>query len=168
MVPVTIGTAFLVWKLNKVAKETGSLVVKSDVLHYATDLYMNVGVLFSLILVKITGVAAIDSIVSLIIAAYMLYSAGGIVKEGISIVMDGAMDDSDIQLVKRDIASEKRFAGYHDLRTKRGKTKTVDFHVTVDGSMTVSEMHDVFMTMRKTIRKSVGEDTKVLIHADPV
>ena len=50
MVPVLAATVGTVLHLRKVAKQTDSLVVKSDALHYATDVWVNVGVLVSLCL----------------------------------------------------------------------------------------------------------------------
>lgn len=41
-------TTILVCILSKVAKQTKNLVVESDLLHYKTDLYTNIGILFSL------------------------------------------------------------------------------------------------------------------------
>lgn len=48
MVISVVATSLLVVFLAKVAKKTGSLVVEADSLHYKTDLYTNVGILFSL------------------------------------------------------------------------------------------------------------------------
>lgn len=45
MVPMIAMTAGTVHDLRKIAKETGSLIVKADALHYATDVYVNAGVL---------------------------------------------------------------------------------------------------------------------------
>ena len=45
-------TVFLVMYLNKIAKKTGSMVIKADALHYKTDVYTNAAVLVSLVLSK--------------------------------------------------------------------------------------------------------------------
>lgn len=69
---VTLG---LVLFLNFVHKKTKSLVIKSDSLHYQTDLFGNMAVLVSLLLVYFTGFQIIDALLGLIIAGYIMYSA---------------------------------------------------------------------------------------------
>ena len=54
MVPLLVLTTWTVLYLRRVAEETGSLVIKADALHYATDVYVNVGVLVALSLVWLT------------------------------------------------------------------------------------------------------------------
>jgi len=50
-----VATALLVWYLLKIAKETNSIVIKADALHYKTDLLSNGVILISLILVSWDG-----------------------------------------------------------------------------------------------------------------
>jgi ferrous-iron efflux pump FieF len=45
MIISVVITGFLVYFLEYVAKKTGNLVIKSDVLHYKTDLFSNAGIL---------------------------------------------------------------------------------------------------------------------------
>ena len=58
---MTLGTVLY---LRRIAKETGSLVVKADSVHYLTDVWVNAGVLVSLVLVKLTGMPLFDTIIS--------------------------------------------------------------------------------------------------------
>ena len=63
MVPILAMTVATVLYLRRVAKATGSLVVRSDALHYATDVYVNIGVLVCLVLVKVTGQPLVDTVI---------------------------------------------------------------------------------------------------------
>jgi divalent metal cation (Fe/Co/Zn/Cd) transporter len=56
---------------------------------------------------------------------------------------------------------------FHDLRTRRGKYPSVDFHAVVDPDMTARALHDLYDDLRIQIRAVVGEATRVQMHADP-
>ena len=92
MVPLLVLTSGTVLYLRRVAGETGSLVIKADALHYATDVYVNVGVLVALSLVWLTHEPLIDTAISIGIALYMLWSSVHIVREGFDVVMDRSLD----------------------------------------------------------------------------
>jgi divalent metal cation (Fe/Co/Zn/Cd) transporter len=47
--------------LVKVGKETNHLTLKADILHYKTNLFTNVWIIVSLILIKITGFHILDA-----------------------------------------------------------------------------------------------------------
>jgi len=90
-----IVTWFLVKYLERVAKETNNIVVKSDALHYKADLLSNGAVLLALFLVSITGFNFIDAIFGIAIGGYIIYSAYEIISDGILILLDRSLD-SDI------------------------------------------------------------------------
>jgi cation diffusion facilitator family transporter len=46
-----------------VVRKTDNLVIKSDMLHYKTDLLSNAGILLALIVIKFTGFYYIDAII---------------------------------------------------------------------------------------------------------
>jgi cation diffusion facilitator family transporter len=150
-----------------VAGATGSLVVKSDALHYATDVWVNVGVLVSLVLIRLTGLPAIDTVVSIGIALFMFYSSVGVVREGFDFVMDKSLDRDVVQRLTELLRSRADIESFHDFKTRGGKVPHVDFHVVVRPDMTAKAVHDLFLELRRGIRAVVGPTTKVLMHADP-
>ncbi len=167
MLPVLAMTGGTVLYLRKVAKQTGSLVLKSDALHYLTDVYMNVGVIVSLVLVKITGVPVIDSVISIGLALYMLFSSLKIVREGFGLLMDESLERATVAKVQAALSACTSIESFHDLKTRKGKIPHVDFHVVVRPEMSARQVHDLFLELRAQMRAIVGPPTKVLMHADP-
>jgi ferrous-iron efflux pump FieF len=168
MLPILAITIATVLYLRRVARETGSLIIKSDALHYATDVYVNIGVLVSLVLVKLTGKPVIDSIISIGIALYMLYSSTHIVRAGIDVVMDRSLDAETTAKVRAVLEATRGIESFHDFRTRAGRIPHVDFHVVVKPETTTKQVHDLFLELREKIRAIVGPSTKVLMHADPL
>lgn len=167
MLPILGMTAATVAHLRKVAKATGSLVIKSDALHYMTDVYVNLGVLVSLVLVKLTGKPVIDSVISMGIALYMLYSSTHIVREGFGVVMDKSLEPEMVEKVTALLGRCAKIHSFHDFKTRTGKIPHVDFHVVVPPDMTTREVHDLFLELQAGVREIVGPAAKVLMHADP-
>ncbi len=167
MVPMLGLTLATVFYLRKVAKKTGSLVVKSDALHYTTDVWVNVGVLISLVLVKITKIPLIDTVISVGIALYMLYSSFRIVREGFDVVMDKSLPPEQVAQVRAILESTDDILSFHDFKTRGGKVPHVDFHVVVAPETTTRDVHDLFLRLQDQVRVIAGSSTKVLMHADP-
>ena len=167
MLPVLAMTAATVFYLRKVAKETGSLVVKADALHYTTDVYVNIGVLVSLLLVKLTGKPILDSIISIVIALYMLYSSTHVLREGFGVVMDKSLEPEIVKKISALLTGHAGVLSFHDLKTRAGKIPHVDFHVVVPAAMTAREIHDLYLDLRARVRELTAPEAKVLMHADP-
>jgi cation diffusion facilitator family transporter len=167
IVPLLALTGGTVLYLRRVARETGSLVIKADALHYATDVYVNLGVLVALSLVWLTKEPLIDTAISIGIALYMLWSSVHIVREGFDVVMDRSLDTVRVEQLRALLAACPAIESFHDLRTRAGKIPHVDFHVVVRPEMSAREVHDLYLDLAARTRALVGPTTKVLMHADP-
>jgi cation diffusion facilitator family transporter len=168
MLPILAMTIGTVAYLRKVARATGSLVIKADALHYTTDVYVNIGVLISLALVKLTGLPIFDTVISVGIAGYMVFSSLHIVRQGFDVVMDRSLDKPVVDQLTTLLAACREIHSFHDFKTRTGKIPHVDFHVVVPAEMTARAVHDLYITLRDQIRGVVGPATKVLMHADPL
>ncbi len=166
MLPVLAMTFGVVHYMRKVARETGSLVVKADALHYATDIWMNLGVLASLVLVKLTNRPEIDGVMSIGIAAVMLKGSFGVVREGFDVIMDRSLEPEVVAKVCEVFASTPGVRSFHDVRTRGGKHPHVDAHLVVPPEMTAQQLHDMHLDVQARVRAIVGPATKVLLHAD--
>ena len=58
--------------LLKVANETDSAAVRADAYHLTTDVWTAIGVFIGLLLVRLTGIVAFDSIVALVVAVVVI------------------------------------------------------------------------------------------------
>lgn len=167
MVPLLLMTSATVVYLRRVAQQTGSLVIQSDALHYLTDVWVNVGVLVSLVLVKVTGRAMFDSIISIGIALYMIWSSLHVVRQGFDVVMDKSLDPATVKQLQALLSAVDRVESFHDFRTRGGKIPHVEFHVVVRPEMTARQVHDLFTELQGRVRDLLGPAARVLMHADP-
>jgi cation diffusion facilitator family transporter len=162
-------TIALVLYLNRVAKETNSLVIRSDALHYKTDIWSNIAILTSLVLVKLSGLDFIDSIVGAIIGFYIIYSAYEIIAEGVYILLDGALDKELVEKIKRVLMSEGSVTSYHFLKTRHSaNTNFVDVHLVFTPEISLLEAHRASDRIEERIRELDKENRwEINIHLDP-
>ena len=168
MLPIVGLTAATVVYLRGVARATGSVVLKADAMHYAMDVVVNVGVLVTLVLVKLTGWLFIDAVVSIAIAVYMLWSSLQIVRDGFDIVMDKSLDQETVRQLADVVRSSPQILSFHDFKTRAGKVPFVDFHVVVRPEASAWEVHQVYLEFEAKMRALVGPSTRVLMHTEPL
>lgn len=168
MIVSIIITGFLVFYLAKVGKETNHLTLKADILHYKTDLFTNVWIIVSLILIKITGFYILDAVISIMIWAYILLSSKEIVLEGFHMLMDRKIDDEMITQITHIIENaDKRITGYHYLKTRKSWNDIfVDFHLVFDKEIKLLDAHSVWDKIEFQI-KSIIPNAQINIHLDP-
>ncbi len=144
MILSIIVTSVLVYYLLGVAKETDNLVIKSDALHYKTDLWSNGIILLALGIVHYTGWEIVDAIFGFGIGIYIIYSAYDIIKEGILILLDHALDRDMVEKIEKIIASHKEVNGFHWLKTRTdGTTNFIEFHLVLQPNIYLIEAHRI-------------------------
>ena len=166
----SLGVTFgLVMFLNYVAKKTDSLVIKSDAIHYKTDLISNGAIVIVLLLVKFTGWYQIDFIISIFIAIYIFKEATELVKDGFTNLLDISLDFEIVEKIKDIIKKEPLVVDFHCLRTRQsGHRNFVDVHLVLTPDMKLKLAHTIIEKVEEKIRKL--DDNKIWIiniHADP-
>ncbi|MGD9555239.1 MAG: cation diffusion facilitator family transporter [Arcobacteraceae bacterium] len=162
-------TILLVLYLNKVAKQTNSMVVKADALHYKTDVYSNIAVLASLVLVHLTNYEIFDVIVGGGIALYIIYSSYELIKEGVLVLLDRAVEETLVEKIKEILLSEKEINAYHLLKTREAGHQTfVDVHLVFDCLITLMGAHKVADRIEDKIKQlDTQREWIITIHMDP-
>lgn len=163
-------TGALVWYLGKVARNTGSLVVASDALHYKTDLLSNGAVLAGVVFMQFSGILSVDSWISLAVSFYIVHSAIGIIQESVAMLMDRSLPEDEVAVAKSVIDEEiaqGNAESYHFFRTRKsGKIRHVEFHLVFRSDIGLYDAHEVVDRIELEIRRRL-EHAEVLVHLDP-
>ncbi len=169
MVISLVVTGALVLFLNHVAKVTQSMVIKSDALHYKTDLLSNGAILISLAVIYFTDFFMIDAILGILIAIYIVYSAFELIQEGVLVLMDVSLDEETVKKIKEIIESEPGVNDYHWLKTRKaGNDYFVDVHLVFTPDMSLLEAHRIGDNVEARIKEiDPKADWLINIHLDP-
>ncbi len=94
-------------------------------------------------LVGATGQHIFDPIVAMLLAAYLFWTAAGILRSALSELVDSALPDETLRVIEECLTHEEHGTlGYHALRTRKsGREIYIDVHVLVPPALTVSEAH---------------------------
>ncbi len=162
-------TIFLVLYLNKVAKSTKSMVIKADALHYKTDVYTNVAVLFSLFVVQLTGYEIADIIIGSAIALFIIYSSYDLIQEGFFVLLDKSINNTDVSKIESLILNEKEVSNFHLLKTREAANQIfVDVHLVLNPQITLLNAHRVSDRIEASIANIDEKKTWIInIHLDP-
>jgi cation diffusion facilitator family transporter len=162
-------TGWLVLFLEYVAKKTNNLVIKSDALHYKTDLYTNLWILIWLTVIHFLGYYQIDAILWVIIAIYIIYSAWELIENWYMLLLDAAIDEKEVEQIKEIIRWQKLVTNFHELRTRQvGNIKHVEVHLVFNPKILLIDAHRIWDHIEYQIPKIDPEhEWKVMVHLDP-
>lgn len=169
MIISLIITIALVLYLNKIARQTNNMVIKADALHYKTDVYTNIAVLVSLVLVNFTGIELIDVIVGGGISIFIIYSAYELIQEGILVLLDRAVEEEIVEGIIEIIKEEKKINTHHLLKTRDAGSQTfVEVHLVFDCVITLMDAHKITDRIEEKIKTLDSRKNWVInIHMDP-
>ena len=158
--------ALLAWQ-RRVIRQTNSLAISTDHVHYQSDLFLNLAVIAALALDQYAGIAGADPFFGFAIALWLGWGAWGASQQAIEQLMDKEWPDDRRAAFLDAVARHPEIKGLHDLRTRTsGDRDFVQFHLAVDPDMTVRQAH-VVMDEVEAIIHSEFPGLEILIHPDP-
>lgn len=158
--------ALLAWQRH-VIRKTGSIAIKTDNIHYQSDLFLNLAVIAALALDQFGGFAIADPLFGLGIAAWLAWGAWRAASEAADQLLDREWPDEKRQRFVEIAARHPELSNLHDLRTRTsGAHDFVQFHVDMPGDMTVLEAHDIIDRVERDLCGAFP-DMELLIHIDP-
>ena len=162
-----VGTlALLAWQRHVIAR-TRSVAIATDHIHYQADLLINIAVIVALALDQFAGIAHADPLFGLGIAAWLGWGSWTASQEAVTQLMDHEWADDKKDRFIEVLGRHPELRGVHDLRTRTsGNRDFVQFHVWVDGRMTVTHAHQVMDEIELKLRAEFP-GIEILIHPDP-
>lgn len=147
-------------------KKLGSSVLMSDAMHTRSDIYVTIGVLTTLVGLKLGLPAIIDPIASIVVAGFILKAGIEIFKDTTDILVDKAVADPE-SFIR--IAKEfPEVCDVHKVRS-RGSVQDlyVDMHVMVDPQMSVEASHELMHNIEERMMEVYTGLASVIVHIEP-
>lgn len=158
----------LVAMQSVVVRRTGSTAIAADRAHYVTDIAVNLAVLAALGVTRLTGWERTDPVFALVISAYMLWNGRGIALEALKQLLDHELSSEERQRISEAVWACTGVRGLHDLRTRHaGDRVFVEFHLEVDGHLTIDEGHAVGDAAEASVRGLYPSIVEVTAHLEP-
>lgn len=161
--------------LMRVAKETDSIALEADAWHLRTDVYTSAGVAAGLGSIWIINAVLphvdvnwLDPIIALAVALLILSAAWKLTIGAVGGLLDERLPPSEEAWIVSYLRGLRpRISGFHRLRTRKaGSERFVEFHMLVNGAMTVKSSHDLSDEVIERIHKEYP-GTHVTVHIEP-
>jgi len=160
-------TFVLLWYQRRVIASTGSVAIKTDNVHYTSDLMLNGSVIVALVLEQALHLTGADAVFGILIALWLLWGAYRASHESVAQLMDREWPEDERQAFLAAARGYPELQGLHDLRTRKsGTLRFVQFHVWVPADWTVQEAHDRLDAVEEELQQRFP-GTEILIHVDP-
>lgn len=151
-----------------VIRQTGSMAIAADNLHYTGDLLMNLGVIIAIALTVYGEFLVADGVFGCLIAFYIARSAYQVGRQAVDMLMDRELPDADRERIFNLAMENQQVRGLHDLKTRTSGLKSfIQLHIEVDPELTVAKAHFIADEVEATIGEAFP-NAEILIHVDPV
>lgn len=150
-----------------VIRRTSSVAISADYLHYNGDLFMNMGVLSALGLSYFSAWPYYDPLFAGIVSIVLFVGSWRISREAYAILMDRELLDADRAKIEALVKAHPQARAMHDLRTRTSGLRVfIEFHLELDGDLTLKKAHDVTEELEAILYKEFP-NADVLIHQEP-
>jgi ferrous-iron efflux pump FieF len=152
---------------GQVIARTGSVAIKTDNVHYKSDLMLNGAVIVALVLDQALHLHGADALFGIGIAAWLAWGGWRASREAVHQLMDREWPDRERDEFLAAASEYAELSGLHDLRTRKsGTLRFVQFHVWVPAHWTVQQAHDRLDLVEEELQQRFP-GTEILIHVDP-
>jgi len=163
--PVTVSADWVIWlalasiivnglSVLFIHKDThDNMNIKSAYLHLFSDLLTSIAVLTGGLAMKYLGWFRLDSIFSILIAVYLLYTSWGICKSALRIIMQFTPEHLDIQEVVKEIEQIKEIKNIHHVHAWQINEHDIMFEAHADllKDISVSEFAPVLLKIKQAL-----------------
>ena len=169
MVFSVVVTLCLVLFLNQISKKSGNLIIKADALHYKIDLFSNLAVIISLLIIKFSGFVMIDAIFGIVISGYIAQSAISLGKDAFGVLLDHAASPEVTEEIIKMIKAKQRISDFHYLNTRQStNTIFLTLHLVFDKDISLYDAHEVADSLEAEIREKFRDYSwQITTHLDP-
>ncbi len=151
---------------HKKGKELNSQILVSDSMHTRSDIYISVGVLVTLICIKLGLPPVIDPVVSLVVAGFIIYAACEIIRDNGGVLLDQAAVDADE--IRNIVLSFDKVKDAHKIRSRGSNNDLhVDMHIMTEPDLNVEECHELIHCIEEKIRSEINPKIQVIFHVEP-
>ncbi|MDR0477978.1 MAG: cation diffusion facilitator family transporter [Desulfobulbaceae bacterium] len=154
--------------LARVGKETASIALQADSLHFRMDVFTNLAILAGLGAMRLFQLPKLDAVLSALVAVYIFREAILLIRQALRDVLDAQLPEDVLARIEGAARlGEAEFFQIHNLRTRTiGNRKMIDFHLNVCGHLSVADAHRITDRIEQAIQNELG-DADVTIHIEP-
>lgn len=151
---------------NRRGQELNSYLLIADAMHTKSDIFVSLGVLGSIVALKLGAPPIIDPLVSALVACFIIAAAVNIIRATGSVLTDSAALDHD--KVEKIVRSFPEVLDMHRVRSRGNEPYIfLDMHIKLDPLMQLGKAHGLAHDIEDKIKAELNRDINVTIHMEP-
>lgn len=155
------------WYTIRAAKQIRSEALKADAWHHRSDALSSVGSFIGILGAKM-GFPILDPVASVIICVFILKAVYDIFMDAVGKMMDEACDDKTVEAICDVAGRQPGVLRLDDVKTRTfGNKAYVDIEISVDGSMTLWEAHEIAELVHEQVEIHFTDVKHCMVHVNP-
>ncbi len=153
---------------KKLGRKVNSSAMEAAAADSRNDVLITTATLISTLVVKLTGIYAIDGYIGLLVALFVMWSGISIARETLSPLLGQLPDEELIDKITSVILSGEHVCGIHDIIVHNyGPDKYfASAHAEIPADSDILKVHDEIDNIEHSIKTNMG--VHITIHMDPV
>lgn len=152
-------------------RKLSSTALTANAWHHRSDALSSIGAAIGIGGAILLGGrwAVLDPLASIVVGAMLLRVAWKILRPSMGELTDESLSEETEKDILDIIHSCDGVSEPHNLRTRRvGNRVAIEAHIRMDGSLPLSEAHDLTTDIERRLKARFGTDTLVTLHMEPV
>ena len=151
----------------RVAQRLRSNLLHASAWHHRSDAFSSILVAFG-IAGSLLGFPYLDAVAAIGVALLIVKMGGSLGWNALRELVDTGLDDATLERIRKVILGINGVRTLHLLRTRQtGGQALVDVHILVDGTISVSEGHQISERVRHELMRNIDGIADVMVHIDP-
>ena len=152
-------------------RELDSPALKANAWHHRSDALSSIGAAVGIGGAVLLGGrwTVLDPLASIVVGAMLVKVAWEIMRPSLGELTDESLPEKTEEEILEVFHSFSDISEPHNLRTRRiGNRVAIEAHIRMDGSLPLSEAHDLTTDIERRLKARFGTDTLVTLHMEPV
>lgn len=147
-------------------RKLNSYLLTADAMHTKSDIFVSLGVLASIVAIKLGAPPIIDPIASAIVGCFIIMAAFDIIKSTGAVLADeAALDHNKVESIAR---SFPEVLDVHRIRSRGNEPHIfLDMHIKLDPLMPLGQAHSLAHDIEDHIKAQISPDINVTMHMEP-
>ena len=165
---ISIVLTFVLLRFQKyVIAKTDSISIRADMAHYAGDIWMNLGVIISLLFSALFKIQWLDILFGVGVGLYLCKTTYQIAKTALGMLMDTEMPIQVRQTIKKTALAFPQVVGVSNLKTRlSGSCLFIQMTVIMDKDLTLLQAHQTADEIETALHERFS-DSEIILHLEP-
>lgn len=154
-----------------VGRRANSKAVVANAWHHRSDALSSVGTMVGVGGAILLGEdwRVLDPLAAVVVSVFILKVSVDLVRPCVDELLEKSLPEDMERDITRLVLSAGGVAHLHNLCTRRiGNNVAIEFHICMDGSLSLTEAHRTASHIEELLREAYGERTHIVIHVEPL